>query len=513
MTNFVEILTSDKCFALATFTTMISYGMFWTVPGSLIYEIKTNINQGIQVFGYLMTVLRVGKTVGHVMAIKVCGKVKPTNYPDIHLVSMAIQCLGVFSMPFCSTWLLLAICWTIIGISLGVVETNNVFFNTALNRKSAPKYTNYYYFMFSTGAALTPPIVDGTKRVIRNPKLELFAVCGIVAGVNFVLNFFAAIILKLRRDRGMIIEETVENVEDKPSSFRAPIASNICLSLTACLFMVGRSIMELFLLPYALNSGANLSEQKSYFLVQVVFISSMIVRLAGVFISPWLTKIINTRLLITLNVGLVLGIICTAIFRDNSYSGMIATLLVYGIVFGAYQNTLLNWMTDRLALNPKNTMPFFFATCLGSSVTPTVVPHLIERPDGSINVDNFEIIMEVTFALTVVCCGLLMLAEQRAGNSVRESTVEVINLVPVVAKKRFNSFNSSKLSLSAVSGSGITEARCTSASNLSQNSSVAVDVPVLAVGDSKSAFSVLTRRQTMQTNNSVSSLGHYTPML
>lgn len=500
MTKFTEILVSDKCFVLVTFSTMICYGMFWTIPGSLIYEIKTNINGGIEVFGYLNMILKIGKTAGHLLAIKVCGTVKPSNYPDIHLIFMAIQFLGVIAMPICTTWYILAICWSLIGITLGVLETNNVFFNSAMNHESAPKYTNFYYFTFSLGAALTPPIVDRTKQIIDDPKSELTAVCGIVGGVNFVLNFFAAAILKLRRDRGIVIGDAVEYVEDKSTSFLSPIVSNISLTIAACLFMVGRTVMELFLLPFALNASAGLTERTSYSLVQTVYIATMIIRLVGVFISPWLTKGVNTFLLIFWNFTLVLGIISMSAFRDNSYAGMIVTLIIFGLAFGAYQNSLLNWMTDRLAVNPKNTAPFFFGTCFGSSITPAVIPHLIENSDESIDVDNFLTIVITTFSLTVTFCGLLMLAELFASNAAKVSTVEAINLVPVVVRKRFNSYNSSQ-NLSVDSAT----LRNTSASLSQKSQSPSVDL----IGASKSGFSVLTRRQ----NTSVSSLGQYTPLI
>ena len=499
MTKLVETLTSDKFFVLMTFSTMICYGMFWTIPGSLIYEIKTNINEGLQVFGYLMMILRLGKTVGHLIAVKVCGSVKPTNYPDIHVVSMAIQCLGVVFMPFCTSWALLAICWTIIGMTLGVVETNNVFLNEAVNHKSAPKYTNFYYFAFSLGASLTSPLVDLTKRVIDNPKLELIAVCGIVGGLNFIMNFFIATILKMRRDRGITVGEAAEFVQDNPTSFRSPIISNISLTLTSSLFMCGRTIMELFLLPYARYADANLSEGTSYSLVQTVFISTMIIRLAGVFFSPWLAKEINTWLLIFWNFSLVLGIISMFTFQDRSFAGLIVTMIIYGLVFGSYQNTLLNWMTDRLAVNPWNTAPFFFGTCLGSSITPAVIPHLIKNADGSINVDSFQIILEVIFFLTVTFCGLLMLAEFLAEKSELNavSTVEVINLMPGNIKKtRFNSFNSESVgSLMAI--------------NATESSSP--DSIVEKPGASKSLLSILSRR--LSQSKTVSSLGHYTPMI
>ena len=489
MVKFMKILLSDKCFALAIFSTMICYGMFWTIPGSLIYEVKTNINEGMHVFGYLMMVLRIGKTVGHLIAVKVCGSVNPNNYPDIHLVFMAIQCLGVFAMPFCTRWFLLAICWTFIGITLGVIETNTIFFNCAMHHQSAPKYTNLYYFLFSLGAALTPPLVDGTKRIIDNPKVELTAVCGIVGGLNFVLNLFAAMILKLRRDNGIAMREAAEFNDDKATSFKAPIISNICLTMTACLFMGGRAVMELFLLPYALNTEANLSERASYSLVQTIFISTMIMRLIGVFISPWLTKRVNAFLMIFWNVVLVLGVISMGAFRDHSYGGMILTLIILGMVFGCYQNTLLNWMTDRLALNSWNTAPFFFGTCLGSSLTPAVVPHIIKNPDGSINVDNFQTMLEVVFPLAAASCGLLMLAELLASKSAEVSKVESINLKPVIARQRYNSFTSSHSAFSSVPRNDST--------GLSQDSTM--DLP----GGSKSMLSVVTRR----------SMGHCTPLI
>ncbi|KAL5267457.1 hypothetical protein ACHWQZ_G004477 [Mnemiopsis leidyi] len=491
MTKFIEILMSDKCFTITTFSSMICYGMFWTIPGSLIYEIKTNINEGMHVFGYLMTVLRVGKMLGHVIAAKVCGSVKPTNYPDIHLLSMTVQGLGVILMPFCTSWILLAVCWVFIGITLGVIETNNVFFNCAVNHENAPKYTNFYYFAFSFGAALTPPIVDGTKRMIDNPKTELIAMCSIVGALNFFMNLFTAAILKLRRYNGNVLGETVEFEEDKPTSFRAPIASNICLSLTAFIFMCGRNTMELFLLPFALHARANLSERTSYSLVQTVFFSTMVTRLVGVFAGPWLTKRVNNYLLLSLNTVLVVGVICMGVFEDKSYSGMVLTLVIFGLAFGSYQNTLLNWMNDRMALNPKNTAAFFFGTCFGSSLSPTIVPYLIKNSDGSIEVGNFQLIMEVTFAATATFCGLLMLTELLAEKSERGCAVEAINLVPVVTSQPQVERTQSALTF-----------RDTPAP-LSRNSFFEIQ--------SKSALSVVTRRQ--NASRAGSSTGCFTPVI
>ena len=491
MTKFKEILVSDKCFTIVTFSSMICYGMFWTIPGSLIYEIKTNINEGMHVFGYLMTVLRVGKMFGHLIAAKVCGCVHPTKYPDIHLLSMSVQALGVVMMPFCTSWILLAVCWTFIGITLGVIETNNVFFNCAVNHEDAPRYTNFYYFAFSFGAALTPPIVDGTKRMIDDPKTELIAVCSIAGALNFLMNLVTASVLKLRRRNEIVLEDAVECDDDKPTSFRAPIISNVCLSLAAFIFMCGRNTIELFLLPYALHSRANLSEQASYSLVQTVFFSTMFTRLVGVFSGPWLTKKVNNYLLLFLNLVLLLGVISMTIFEDKSYSGMIFTLIIYGLVFGSFQNTLLNWMTDRLALNSKNTAAFFFGTCVGSILSPTIVPHLIKNSDGSIEIANFHLIMEVTFTATVIFCGLLMLTELLAENSEKACAVEAINLVPAVTSQQLVKRTRTQ-SLSPV---GNTPAASSRNSFLDTQS--------------KSALSIVTRRQ----SRAGSSAGCYTPVI
>ena len=82
----------------------------------------------------------------------------------------------------------------------------------------------------------------------------LSVVCGIVAGINFLMTSFTAALLKARRNRGIVLGETEEIVLDKPTQLNAPIISNLFLALTACIFMCGRTTVELFLLPYVLHA-------------------------------------------------------------------------------------------------------------------------------------------------------------------------------------------------------------------------------------------------------------------
>lgn len=483
--TFTEILVSDKCFIFATFSTLICYGMFWSIAGSLIYEIKVNISEGMQVFGYLMMVLRLGKMAGHLIAMKLCSSVQPRYYPEIHLGSMAVQFVGVAFIPICTSWISLAVSWVFIGISLGIIESNIVFLNYAVNKESAPKYNNFYYFLFSLGTALTPLIVNGTKQIIDDPKIELWTVCWIVAGVNLILNLIMATILQLRKKLGIIIGETVELALNKPVSFQRPIISNLCLALAAFVYMCGRTILELYLLPYALYSEAGLTEHESYAVIQTVFISSMVIRLSAVFISPWLTKTINSSLLAICNFVLVMGMSFMAGFQDRSYVGMIITMVLYGLVLGTYQNFLLNWMTDRLALNTKNTAPFFVGTCIGSSITPAIVPHLIRNSDGSIDVECYQTILLVLFSLTVAFCLALMAAEAIPVTKSKISTmslVEVINIIP----------DESEL-----------------ADNITENSESSINLPL----PSNSRVNVLSDMDITRAATHLSSVSHLTPII
>ena len=150
-------------------------------------------------------------------------------------------------------------------------------------------------------------------------------------------------------------------------------------------------------------------------------------------------------LLGSLNLFLLLAITCIMVFQDHTYEGMIATNIVFGIIFGAYQNTLLNWMTDRMALNTKNTASFFVGTCAGSSLTPAIVPHLIKNDDGTINIYSFHTIAEVSFLLTAIFCGALILTDHFAGLMAKTNSVQEINLKPdppVTSRVRLNSLTS-----------------------------------------------------------------------
>ena len=439
--DFIAFITSDKFFGISSFSTLTCYGMFWGIPGSLIYEIKANINEDMKVFGYLMMVMRIGKFIGHIIIIKLTVSVKPKYYPEIHLTSMAVKFIGIILTPFCSSWISLAINWFLIGISLGSIESILTFINTAVNGKSAPKYTNVYYFCFSVGAALTPLVVNGTKKHIDNPRKELAIVCCVVGAVSFVLNMTMLTSLLLRRKRGIFLGETeathmvAEASDVVVDSFKKPIISGSCLAMTSFFFMCARTILEVFLLPFAQKAQAGLTERDSYSVLQAVSISSMVVRFGLVFFAFYFTK--TSIILACCNLNLVLGLISLLSFKDNSLEGIMFSMILFGMVMGSFQNSLVNWMADRMTLNPTNTAPFFIATAVGSTLTPAVTPYLIKNNDGTINLDTYQLLVFLLFVLAAVFCGAMMLSEWLAvtkigimGNS---SFVEVIKIVPETA--------------------------------------------------------------------------------
>lgn len=432
--KWLGILISDKCFSLVTFSTMICFGMFWAIPASLIYEIKANINEGMRVLGYLSMALRLGKMFGHLLAIKICGYFPSKRCSEIHFISMGVQFLGVVLTPHCTNGASLGTNWFIIGLTLGIIESNTVFFNSAVNKKSAHKYTNIYYFTFSCGCALTPIIVDATREKIHDPSKELFVVCWIVGGTCLTFNLFLVLVVALRRKHGTFVDQ-IEG-EKLPDRQCLCVFSNVCLAITSFCFMCGRTILELFLLPYAMYSKAELSEKQSYSVVQCLFASQMIIRFIGIFIAIMLDK--TSALLIFWNACLAVAVGAMIGFQDHTYLGIIVTMILFGFVLGSYQNTLLNWMSDRMFLDNKNTAPFFFGTTVGSTLTPAVIPHLIKNSDDSIDMHTYQILVEVLFTLSVVFCLALITTEllirgRIAGRSVFNSTssaVEVVNIVP-----------------------------------------------------------------------------------
>ena len=427
----LEILLSDKSYTIITFSTMISYGLFWTIPVSLIYELKLNIGEGMRVLGYLMMILRLGKFSGHLLAIKICGYFPAKRFSEIHLASMAVQCICVVLIPQCVSWISLGIDLLLIGITLGIIESNNVFFNTAVNKASAPKYTNIYYFTFSVGCAITPIIADGTRAKILDPKKRLSFVCWIVGGSYLVFNSFLLLVVILRRKRGIFVDQ-IEG--EKPAEKQGMhTVSYVCTAVSSFCFMCGRTILELFLLPYAMNSKAQLSEKQSYSVVQCIFASQMAIRFFGIFIAIILDK--TSGILLFWNAILFLAVSFMLGFRDNSYAGIILTMVFFGLVLGSYQNSLLNWMADHMLLNNRNTAPFFVGTCIGSSLTPAVIPHLIKNKDGSVDMETYQILVQVLFFLSVVFC-LAILTFELAIPAVRARihkntcSVKEVNILP-----------------------------------------------------------------------------------
>ena len=432
MLKIKNILLSDTTFILTLFSTMVCYGMFCSIPGSLIYEIKFSINEGMRIFGYLMMALKAGKIVGHLIAIKLCSMIKATRYPDFHLGSMAVQLLGVTSTPFCTSWFSLGICWSIVGVTLGTIESNVVFLNTAINREKAAKYTNIFYCCYSAGAAFTPIIVSATKQMIEEPKVVLSTVCWIVGGVNFTLNLFVCFLLCLRRSEGKFIPEMPNSVtSNKPENFRRLIFSNICFTGISFFFMCGRTSLELFLLPFTLFSKAGLDENQSYVVIQLFFVSSLAMRVIGILIGLLVSS--TSKIMVGLNLMTLLGVLSMAFYQDRSYEGIIVTMILLGFVLGAYQNSILNWLTDRMNVTTRNTAPFFFGTTFGSCVAPAIVPHLIKNEDGTINVGNYETVVIVLFTVSVGFCVGLMCAEAEGWNILRwfrnDSLVKEVNIV------------------------------------------------------------------------------------
>eukprot|EP00116_Pleurobrachia_bachei_P004813 sb/3465075/ len=390
--------------------------MFWVLPGTLIYEITTHINADMEVFGYLMTTLRCGKFIGHLVVLRFMASLPPHHCITVHAIGVVVLLLGIGVTPLCTSWMSLGVNWFVTGSSLAFIETNIAFFNGVVNGLQAPKFTNVYYCIFSLGAAIMPVVGKICKDLFPDANI-LALVAGIVVAIGLLLHGLFLALVITRWCSGVSLAKDLEDrlgEHSLPSQFNYPVISGVLLGLTSFLFMAGRNSLEVFILPFAIHSG--LDEYASYVALQAIFLSSLVFRILAVPIAMIFTKI--TKLMLLCNLTLAVAITSFLLTQDKSYTGIIVTMALMGITLAFFQNTLLNWMTSKIQVNQRNSAPFFLCNCLASTITPGVVPHIILDSVGDVKTGTYVWLVACLMGFSVVTSCLLMLIERGSSRRV-----------------------------------------------------------------------------------------------
>ena len=426
------LMLSDVFFCIFLFISLVVTGMFWTVPSSLVDEIKANVNQDNKAFGYLVSLLRGGKFLGHLGYILLEKLLNPKGYVNLHVTNVIMFTVASLLTPACTRWYYLGPNWLFIGVFLGLMESNIFSINFYINGSKANKFTNITYFCFSLGSSVTPLIVKMLKRDGENgdgcqPQLEITLSVITMGALALVILTLLLILIITRRCKNIYIQqqEAMKNIDEAIlTNYKRPYISITALVLCGIFFMAGRTIMETFLLLFAFDARANMSRYHSYGVILAMFTTIMVFRV-GLVILPWFFSRAAV-VMVAFNCFLFLTIISFLIFRDESRFGILISVVLFGITMAGYQSSLFNWLISIIKMTPVTSAPLLVSTPLGSIITPAVVPHIILAEDGSIDTSRFVYTLTFCFAVALVSCIVLMLSE---GSPKKTNLVEQVLLV------------------------------------------------------------------------------------
>ncbi|XP_054900531.1 sodium-dependent glucose transporter 1 [Poeciliopsis prolifica] len=157
---------------LALCGSFLGLGMGISVVGPTFEELAANVHKNISNISYIF----VGRAAGYIGGSLVGGILfELMNHHVLLGVSMLLTAFGMFAIPFCKQALFLAGIMSVVGISMGVLDTGgNVLILNTWGEQSGP-HMQALHFSFAAGAFASPIIAkllfghDGNGSTLAKP--------------------------------------------------------------------------------------------------------------------------------------------------------------------------------------------------------------------------------------------------------------------------------------------------------------------------------------------------------
>ncbi|XP_069743729.1 sodium-dependent glucose transporter 1 isoform X2 [Narcine bancroftii] len=139
------------------------------VLGPTFKELAVNVNRNLSDISYIL----VGRSLGYLGGSLVGGLL--FDYVDHYLfigISMLMTALGLYIIPWCTKTLLLMALMSVIGISMGILDTGGNLLILIIWGKRVKPYMQALHFSFALGAFVTPfvakPLMGSVQNIISD---------------------------------------------------------------------------------------------------------------------------------------------------------------------------------------------------------------------------------------------------------------------------------------------------------------------------------------------------------
>ncbi|GCB63557.1 hypothetical protein scyTo_0009681 [Scyliorhinus torazame] len=151
-------------------------GMTIAILGPTFQELATNVNRNISDISYIF----VGRSLGYAGGSLVGGLLFDCTNPHLLIgISMLMTALGMFAIPWCTKAVLLTALMSLIGISMGFLDTGGNLLILLTWGKNVGPYMQALHFSFALGAFVAPilakPLLGNLGKTINGSGNSLLA--------------------------------------------------------------------------------------------------------------------------------------------------------------------------------------------------------------------------------------------------------------------------------------------------------------------------------------------------
>ncbi|XP_051880160.1 sodium-dependent glucose transporter 1 [Pristis pectinata] len=398
----------------------LGLGMGIAVLGPTFKELAINVNRNISEISYIF----VGRSLGYVGGSLVGGLL--FDYMDHHLlmgISMLMTAVGLYIIPWCMKAPLLMGLMSLIGISMGILDTGGNLLMLITWGKNVGPYIQALHFSFAVGAFLTPilakPLLGSMQNVISDGEDDpltdtrnstqiglLYTVKMAVLGFSpFVWTYliigsfvllvsfsFFIIYLKSRANRGRTDGSSQEN----------PFARyhNAILVLLFLFFFwyVGAEVAYgSYIFTYAKNF-IHMGDNQAAGLNSLFWGAFAAARGLAIIFATCLYP--GTMILLSI-IGCTISSLVLTLYNTNHISLWLGTGL-YGASMAATFPSGISWVKQYTDTTGRSAALFIFGAALGEMVVPAIVGYL-----QGINAVNHYPILMLTALVTSTMTAIL----------------------------------------------------------------------------------------------------------
>ncbi|XP_078398732.1 sodium-dependent glucose transporter 1 isoform X1 [Cetorhinus maximus] len=373
----------------------LGLGMCIAILGPTFKELATNVDKNISEISYIF----VGRSLGYVGGSLVGGVLFDCMNPHLLIgISMLLTALGMYTIPWCTKAVLLTALMSLIGISMGFLDTGgNLLILLTWGKEVAP-YMQALHFSFALGAFVAPilakPLLGNLGKTFNESGNSLLTntknqnkSAGLVAMLKtsvsdfdpftwtyFVIGSFVLLISVLF---------FIIYLKSSPSRNRAGLSSqeapftryhNAILFLLFFFFFwyVGAEVAYgSYIFTYA-KDFVHFDDNQAAGLNSLFWGTFATGRGFAIFLATCLYP--GTMILLSL-IGCTISSLILALYNTNIISLWVGTGL-YGVSMAATFPSGISWVKQYTNTTGKSAALFVFGAALGEMVVPALVGFL-----------------------------------------------------------------------------------------------------------------------------------------